>query len=241
MADKKENIILIGFICFILFFAIFLQIKTVENTELLNDKTALNSSLRDSALKWQEKYKETVNEIEIANENLNKIRAESLKNNQGAVETENELQKNNTILGQTDVQGKGIIVTLKDTEGATNKNIGISEDIKNYLVHDANLREIVRILKNSGAEAISINDQRIISDTAIICSGNVIRVNDEKVGSPFVISAIGSQDLLYGNVEKTIQRLNKSGIVAQIEKNDNIQIEKYNGTITKKYLQFMEY
>lgn len=238
--NKKENIILLGFICFILFFAIFLQIKTIENTELINNKTSLNSNLRDNALKWQQKYKETINEIEIANENLNKIRTESLKDNIESLEAEKQLQKNNIILGQTNVSGKGIIITLKDTEGATNKNIGISEDIKNYLVHDANLREIVRILKNSGAEAISINDQRIVSDSAIICSGNVIRVNDEKVGSPFIISAIGSQDLLYGNLEKVIERLNKSGIVAEIEKNDNILIERFNGSIVKNYIKYID-
>ena len=58
--NKKENIILLGFICFILFFAIFLQIKTIENTELINNKTSLNSNLRDNALKWQQKYKETI-------------------------------------------------------------------------------------------------------------------------------------------------------------------------------------
>ncbi len=72
-------------------------------------------------------------------------------------------------------------------------------------------------MKISGAEAISINDERIVNDTSIICSGNVIRVNDKKVSSPFEIKAIGSPELLYGNLDETITRLNNSGIIVDIK------------------------
>ena len=122
------------------------------------------------------------------------------------------------LLGMTNVKGEGVIITLKDNQGVTNENIGITDDIRAYLVHDANLREIVRKLKTSGAEAISINNERIVNQTAITCSGNVIRINDKKVGSPFEIKAIGSPELLYGNLRETVTRLNNSGIIVEIEK-----------------------
>ena len=238
--SKTKNIIIIGIICFILTFAISWQAKTVKNTELITNKTSTNVSLRDSALKWQEKYNDIIAQINSADDNLKNIRTQSLQNNPESIEAEKQLLENNILLGLTDVKGTGVIVTLKDSEFATSKNISMSDDIKNYLVHDANLREIVRILKNSGAEAISINEQRIIGSTAIVCSGNIIRINDEKVGSPFIIKAIGSPELLYGNLQKTINKLNKSGITVEIEKNDNIEIGKFNGTIRQEYIKSTE-
>lgn len=238
--NKEINIILIGIVCFTLTFSIFLQIRTIDNTELITTRTSNNTELRDSAIKWKEKYDEILKNVENLNEELKNIRVQALKDNPEAVEQEKKLLENNILLGLTNVSGKGVIVTLRDSESATNNNIGITENIKDYLVHDANLREIVRILKNSGAEAISINDQRVINSTAIICSGNVIRVNDEKVGSPFTIKAIGSSELLYGNLSETIKRLNKSGITVEIEKKDNVEISKFNGTIRQEFVKSIE-
>ena len=74
----------------------------------------------------------------------------------------------------------------------------------------------------------------------IICSGNVIRVNDEKVGSPFTIKAIGSSEFMYGSLSETIKRLNKLGITVEIEKKDDIEISKFNGTIRQEYVKNIE-
>ena len=50
-------------------------------------------------------------------------------------------------------------------------------------------------------------------------------------GSPFEIKAIGSKELLYGNLTNVIEKLNNSGIIVKIEKKDDIEIQKYNETI----------
>lgn len=238
--NKTRNIIVIGIMCFILTLASVIQIKTIKNANMIASKTSENTDLQDSAIKWKEKYNQIISELEEAENNLNSIREQATKNNPEAIEKQENLLQNNILLGLTDVSGPGVIITLSDNEGTTNESIGITEDIRNYLVHDANLREIVRKLKNSGAEAISINDQRVVFSTAITCSGNIIRVNDEKVGSPFVIKAIGSPELLYGNVEPIIKRLNDSGIIVEIEKTSNLDISKYNGTIKQNYAKSTE-
>ena len=238
--NKNTNIILIGIICFTLSFAVSIQLKTIKNTELITYRTSSNTNLRDSTIKWEEKYNEIIENIKEKEKELTDIRTQAVKDNPEALEKEQSLNENNTLLGLTDVQGPGVIITLKDSEYATNKNIGIKKKKKNFLVHDANLREIVRILKSSDAEAISINEQRVDSSTAIICSGNVIRVNDEKVGSPFTIKAIGSPELLYGNLQNTIKNLNKSGITVKIEKNENLDIAKFGGTIRYEYARSTE-
>ena len=64
-------------------------------------------------------------------------------------------------------EGTGVEITVKDDPQAT--NIGIFEDISDHIVHDADLRALVNDLKNAGAEAISINGQRLVNTTAITC------------------------------------------------------------------------
>ena len=89
---------------------------------------------------------------------LESEREEVSKQNQAKQEKADELKKYNLLLGLTDVSGEGITITAKD--GTINK---ATDNISSYLVHDADLREIVNELANAGAEAISINDQRIVN------------------------------------------------------------------------------
>ena len=215
--------------------------KDYKNTNsIVNYTLSNNNDLRDDLLRWKEKYDSVNTEVTKAEKKLEETRQLAIQNSPDSIKKEQELNINNTALGLTDVSGQGVIVTLKDNQGVTNENIGITDDIRSYLVHDANLREIVRKLKISGAEAISINDERIVNDTSIICSGNVIRVNDKKVSSPFEIKAIGSPELLYGNLDETITRLNNSGIIVDIKKQDNVKINKYDGVINFNYAKTVE-
>ena len=238
---KKVISLTIGAICFILVLAIVIQVKTIKNTNsIVNYTLSNNNDLRDDLLRWKEKYDSVNTEVTKAEKKLEETRQLAIQNSPDSIKKEQELNINNTALGLTDVSGQGVIVTLKDNQGVTNENIGITDDIRSYLVHDANLREIVRKLKISGAEAISINDERIVNDTSIICSGNVIRVNDKKVSSPFEIKAIGSPELLYGNLDETITRLNNSGIIVDIKKQDNVKINKYDGVINFNYAKTVE-
>ncbi len=238
--NKKVLALTTGMICFILVLAIVIQVKTIKSTNSIVIQTLSNEDLRDDLLKWKEKYDNANLELEKAEKRLERTRQLAIQNSPELMQKELDLKNNNIALGLTNVSGAGVVITLKDNQGITNESIGITDDIRSYLVHDANLREIVRKLKVSGAEAISINNERVVSGTSIVCSGNVIRINDRKVGSPFEIKAIGSPELLYGNLGETITRLNNSGIIVEIQKSDNVEISKYDGTINFNYASNIE-
>ena len=91
-----------------------------------------------------------------------------------------------------------------------------------------------------GAEAIEINDQRITNTSSITCEGNVTKINGEKIGSPFVIKAIGSQGLLYGQLTRPgsyLSLMSDDGIVVDVSKSDDISIEKYKGVVNFEYIK----
>ncbi len=56
--------------------------------------------------------------------------------------------------------------------------------------------KVINELYISGADAISINDQRLSSNSFIFCNGPVITVDGNQFPAPFVISAIGDPSVL---------------------------------------------
>ena len=104
-------------------------------------------------------------------------------------------------------------------------------DSSKYLVHDKDILDIVNELKNAGAEAISINDERIVLTTT------VIKINGEKIGSPFVIKAIGLPETLanLSRPDGTLARLKERKIKVELQKNNDITIPKYTGVFNFKY------
>lgn len=232
--NKKVVAITLGIMCLLLVFSICVQLNTINNANSTAGKTDTENKLRDQVLKAKEEYDRKYAELEELEKKLEVARADSTNNNEQAQENQEELKKINTYLGLTDVVGEGLIITIKDN--STGNIITASNDI----IHDTDLMEIVNELKNSGAEAISINGQRIVQTTAINCVGSVVQINGEKVGSPFEIRAIGSQSLLL-QVDRPGSYLyymkNNSMIPYEIKKSDSVEIPKYTGVLTTKLLR----
>ena len=232
MKQVKIEKIVIGLICLVLSMSITLQVRTMASKDSTVSQTFRNDELKDKLLEWEEKYESMTKSLEESNKKLEEKRASVSENDDSSKEKSERLKENNKLLGLTDVTGEGIIVTASDGQA----NIS-TDNVSSYLVHDGDLREIVNELSNAGAEAISINDQRIVNSTCIICVGNVISINGEKVGSPFIIKAIGNQERLYGiNRPGGYISYMKDYTSVDIKKSNNISIKKFTGALTQKYI-----
>ena len=231
---KKDTIALIlGIMCFILTLAIAVQYRTVKNASKVAG-TSVNSELKTEVLKWKEKYEEIYLELEKSEDKLEKTREVATNNSITSSELQKRLKTLNSLIGVIDVKGNGVVITVADNKNVTSESIGTFDNISNYLIHDKDLLTLVNELKNAGAEAISINGERIINTTSITCDGNVVLINDNKVSSPFEIKAIGSPEAILGGIQRPggkLEELYKYGLVASVEKKSNITIYKYNGII----------
>lgn len=230
--DKKNKIkisILLGIMCFFLTAGIAIQINTVKKSTTTVGKTLAENELRDSVLRWKQKYENAYKILETKEKELDSLREDISNTDQSHSSLTTQLEQYNLLLGNYELIGKGVEITLKDGDSSILR--GYASD---YIVHDADLYEVVNALKNAGAEAISINDQRIVANTAITCVGNTVLINNEKVGVPFVIKAIGLPSKLYGSLtipDGYLKRLEDDGVnvkITQIEK-ETIVIPKYNG------------
>ncbi|MFZ5352672.1 MAG: DUF881 domain-containing protein [Bacillota bacterium] len=139
-----------------------------------------------------------------------------------------ELLNTRDIAGMVKVEGPGVIITLSDgVEEVTN------DMLWNWIVvHDDDVLAIVNELKNAGAEAISINDERLIATSSIRCGGPTILIDGKRHAIPFVIKAIGDPQKLEAISTAPgsfFEFLKYRGVSIELHKVDNIIINGYTG------------
>jgi len=142
-----------------------------------------------------------------------------------------ELEETRKAAGLVPAKGKGIIVTLADSPQYPKDG-----DPNNYVIHDYDLRAIVNALLAGGAQAVSVNGQRLTSLSSIRCAGGTVLVNSTRLVSPFKIRAIGNPEKLVkalSDDERSRQLLNEIadyyGLVKKIEQKDEMTVSAYKG------------
>ena len=235
--NKKQIALALGIMCLILTMTIVVQVRTTNNTNKVVSQTFTSNDLRDQVLKWKERYDSTYSALQTSESRLEEVRQQASENTEGSTEKEEEIKKNDILIGLTDVVGDGVIVTLRDNPIVSADSTILDPSLA--IVHYSDLLDVVSELKNAGAEAISVNDQRVVATTAINCEGNVININGEKISSPFVIKAIGSSVYMYSALMRTGGAIEyiKQGVPVTVKQSNNITIKKYTGVINPKYMQ----
>ena len=105
---------------------------------------------------------------------------------------DDELDKQQLLVGLTSLQGPGVMITLDDSE----VQIPQGADPNAYIIHEYDLRDIVNLLWMAGSEAIAINDERMVSHSSVYCAGSTVMVNNTRLSPPYVIRAIGNPRVL---------------------------------------------
>lgn len=233
--NKKKISLVLGIMCFALTLGICVQIRTVKSSNSTVSNNYEENNLRAEVLRYKERYENKYKELEKAEKELEKERQDSTHNNTELEQKEEEIKIGNKLIGLAEVTGPGVIVTLSDSK----KDASSVLDPNSLLVHDVDVLSVVNELKNAGAEAISINDQRLVPTTSISCGGSIIDINGEKVGAPFVIKAIGLPEQLAGLSRQGgyLETLRSFSVEAELKKSNNITIPKYTGVITYKYAE----
>jgi len=142
--------------------------------------------------------------------------------------------------GIFELSGPGVEVTLNDSS----INVRIGDNPNLYVLHDEDLLLILNELRAAGAEAISINDQRILATTEVRCAGPTILLNQSKrLTPPYVIRAIGDPDNLEASLKMKggiAQSLQIFGIQVTVKKMTSMVIPAYDGAISFEYASTIE-
>ncbi|EMS72227.1 DUF881 domain-containing protein [Ruminiclostridium cellobioparum] len=214
-AKRVSRNISIALICVILGLALSWQFQSIRsNAKVMNLESQKKDDLVVKILNEQknnENLRAKLNELQVQ---LNKFESARGNSDENLKLLTDEIQKLKTVAGLTDVKGKGVTVTFA------------KEDSLN--VEDDDLLFVLNELRATDAQALAINDQRIIDTTEVRVAGGYIMVNGRHVTPPYVIKAIVDPDnavnalnMIGGALEKI-----KLFIDVHVEKSDNIEIPK---------------
>lgn len=232
MKGKMTLTIVLGIVCFVLVVVMVAQFKTVEKTDIAAIETMRETELRTTLASWKTKYEETEKKLSETNEKIAEYKQKSENDQETRELLEAELKEVNLLLGKTEVVGEGVIVTLEDNNEA---------EIDLY-----DILQLLNELKLAGAEAISINEIRIVNTTDLaLVQDTFITIDGSRLNSPYRVKAIGNQVKLEsglmqkesGYMDRMIKPMDKT---ATVERSGNIVIPKYEGQMTTKYIEMEE-
>ncbi len=228
LKGKVTLAISIGLVAFILTMIIFTQFKTVEKTDITAIETMRETELRAELATWKNKYDEVEAKLDERQQKIEEYKQE-LNNNENAMQLlQNEINEAENYLGFKELQGEGIEVILKDNEDAN--------------IEYWDLLFLVNELISAGAEAISINDERVVSATEIVpVNENIIFVNSKKIAGPYIVKAIGDKKYLEsaltiksGYLDERRIQYNKD---VEYSVEDNVVIPAYTGKMSFEYAE----
>jgi uncharacterized protein YlxW (UPF0749 family) len=145
-----------------------------------------------------------------------------------------ELSRQSERVGLTPVVGPGVKVTLDDAPSSVAAN-GIEPDL--LVVHQQDIQAVVNALWSGGAEAMTIQDQRVISTTAVKCVGNTVVLHGIPYSPPYVIRAVGDQARMREAlaaaepIQIYQQYVEAYGLVFQEKSEANVRIPAHEGSL----------
>ena len=217
----------ITFICVIIGFMLAVQFRQVQVS-----KNALpNQRVEDLSARLIQTEEER-DELAKQLQNLQKESAESESNQKIFA----DLKMQACILP---LEGEGVIVKMDDST----RKAKSGENPNVYLIHDDDLLKVINELRAAGAEAISLNGQRLIATSEIRCAGPTLSVNNVRSAPPYEIHAIGDKKSLENSVKMrggVAETLKVWGIQLEVETSDNVYIPPFKGTVRRSYSKVVE-
>lgn len=234
--DSKHAVIYV--ICFLLAFIVTVQVRTVSinNADILRLKK--ENELRDEINQWKDAYNNLSNKNTELNKKLDEYRNASLESSDDGELIKKELDEANIVAGLIPVKGSGIRIVIDVEDVVEEIALGAGRYDGNVSVFfDSDVMALINELTMCGAEAISVNNQRITNLTSIKSDGPIIKINGVDTSAPFIIEAIGDSEKLLTSMsinDGKIAELKSLKIDVEITE-EELELHGYEGVVDLKY------
>lgn len=204
-------------VCMLLGIMLALQYRSVNhNQSIASLENKRLEELKEDVIRLQNQkneLQERYQKLEEENQTFARVKA---GDTEAVQQLKNNLLKARIFAGLETVKGSGIIVTLD--------NNGFLE------VTDLDILNVVNELRASGAQAISVNDERIVAMSEIREAGQYIVINGKQFRAPFVIKAIADPDNMERAlmmIDGVVDNLEEDGLKVSLKKSDEIVIGRF--------------
>ncbi len=234
MNSKWKAQIAMGLVCVVLGFAITIQLRSVQKNNGAGTISGLRAAeIQNMYQKEKEKNEALYLDYERIKNDLDQYKEAIADTNATTSLLKEQLDNAEILAGMKEVEGPGVVVKMND--GTKTPLPGEPESL--YWLHDSDILLVINELKDAGAEAISINGERLTSISEVRCVGSVLSINNVRTGAPFIINAIGDPKTLESAM------LFKGGVIADIaaycevdvKTSEKIVVPAYKGAINFKY------
>jgi uncharacterized protein YlxW (UPF0749 family) len=234
MKMRKRGELAVVVVCAVVGFLLTAQLRTVRQTAATDDTSAARLET------LQKLYNESLDKNEGLEQQLTQLQNElaayrEQAGSAGSAEEalKNEIEALEVSAGLTDLEGPGVTVVMTDSTA-----VNVTGDEADYIIHDSDIMSVINELRSAGAEAISLNGERIMATSEIRCTGAVVTVNGRRHAAPYVIMAIGDSATLYNALTMrngVVDVLGQWGITVKVTANDQLFLPKYDGAIEFRY------
>jgi len=138
------------------------------------------------------------------------------------------------LAGLTSLHGPGVIVTIADSK----RPLRSGEDPNLVLIHYSDLHAVVSTLWAAGAEAVAVNNERLVGTTGISCVGTTILCNARRLAPPYRISAIGNPQALRAAVQArggVLDQLRGFDFPVTVTVTGDLRVPAYAGGFERRY------
>jgi len=205
-----------------------------EGTDL---RAGRYDDLADLAMLETERVQEVRDEVTSLNSEIESLSESVTSDELTAIQA--EIDQLELLAGVTAVAGPGVTVTLDDAPYDVIDSAG--ELVEEAIVHQQDIQAVANALWAGGAEAMTIQGQRVVSTTGIKCIGNTVRLQDVPYSPPYVISAVGNPETMLASIESNpyvdgyLEDVEQWQLGWDVIEEDRIEAPDYTGPLVMEY------
>lgn len=136
--------------------------------------------------------------------------------------------------GLAPMSGRGVVVSLTDSDLVESP----SGNVNDLVIHSEDVRAVVNALWRAGAEAMSVNGQRLVGTSAVVCVGNTLLVNGTVHSPPYVVTAIGADRSSF-DTDPLMRRLRREAVAFRLgfsaESASDLEVAGFEGALAFKH------
>jgi uncharacterized protein YlxW (UPF0749 family) len=132
--------------------------------------------------------------------------------------------------GTVALSGPGVVVTVDHSD----RKPPSPQEAGAYRIHDADVQLIVNALLAAGAEAVAVNESRVVATTPIRSAGDTLLVNFRPQSPPYAVAAIGADRAAFDQslIARRFRRWTRLfGLSFRVAERDEIVVPPHTGRV----------
>lgn len=195
-----------------------------------------NTPLIDAVNALQNEQNDMKAQLAALRAKLDAIQAATATRSGTAAELARQLAEQKLRAGLVPLVGEGVVVALDDAKGVVN-----ARTLEKSICHSTDITDIINSGWKAGAEAISVNDERVVGTSSVYCVGSTIMVNGTLMSPPFAVAIIGRQDRLLrvfddpSELTDIKQRRELHGLGFSVSRQREVRVPAFTGGLGAHY------